>query len=196
MADIESLDIPEVRLVRPRRHGDARGWFSEVWRETWALFEAGRPVQDNHAYSAAPGVLRGLHYQFGPSAQAKLVRVAAGAVLDVAVDIRTGSPTYGRHVAAKLTAEGGEQLFVPHGFAHGYVTLTPDAQVLYKVDGPYDPKREGAVRWNDPALGIDWGVDAPTLSGKDEAAPLLADALHPFAYDETKPYRCRVSDLA
>lgn len=196
MAEIEQTSIPAVRLVRPRRFGDERGWFSETWREDWGLFEAGPPAQDNHAYSSQRLTIRGLHFQYGPSVQAKLLRVAVGAVLDVAVDIRRGSPTYGRHVSAELTAEGGEQLMVPHGFAHGYCTLTEECHVLYKVDGPYDPKREGAVRWDDPEVGIDWPEGNPQLSAKDREAPLLQDIDTPFVYDEEAPYDCRCLDPA
>ena len=195
MAEIERCEVPPVALIRPRRFGDARGWFSETWRADWGLLETGAFVQDNHAYSSRRLVVRGLHFQTGPSVQAKLLRVAVGAVLDVAVDIRRGSPTYGRHVARELTAEGGEQLFVPHGFAHGYATLTAECHVLYKVDGMYDPEREGSLRWNDPALGIDWptpddGTEVQ-LSDKDRVAPLLQDLDSPFAYDEGAPYNCR-----
>ncbi len=195
MATIEAQAVPEVRLVTPRRFGDARGWFSESWRADWDLFEANPCVQDNHAFSAQANTVRGLHFQYGPSVQAKLLRVVTGAILDVAVDIRQGSPTYGRHVAARLTAEGGEQLFVPHGFAHGYATLTPDTHVLYKVDAPYDPTREGAVRWDDPALGIEWPEGEAHLSDKDRAAPLLSEIESPFAYDGAAPYNCRCQDV-
>ena len=195
MADISPTDITDVKLIVPRRHGDARGWFSESWRADWGVFE-GAPVQDNHAYSSGGLTIRGLHYQTGASAQAKLLRCVVGAILDVAVDVRRGSPTYGAHVAARLTAEGGEQLFVPHGFAHGYATLTPEAHVLYKVDAPYDRDAEGAVRWDDPALGITWPEGDPQLSDKDRSAPLLQDLVRedggpPFAYDESQPYNCR-----
>ena len=194
MAEIERCEVPPVALVRPKRFGDARGWFSETFRADWPLLEAGAFVQDNHAYSTRRLVVRGLHFQTGPSVQAKLLRVAVGAILDVAVDIRRGSPTYGQHVARELTAEGGEQLFVPHGFAHGYATLTEECHVLYKVDGYYDPNREGSLRWDDPALGIDWPSpegDEVQLSDKDRVAPLLQDLDSPFAYEEGMPYNCR-----
>ena len=190
MTEIAPTAIPDVLRIAPRRFGDARGWFSESWRADWGVFAA-PPVQDNHAYSAGGLTIRGLHYQGAPSPQAKLLRCVVGAILDVAVDVRRGSPTYGQHVAARLTAAGGEQLFVPHGFAHGYATLTEEAHVLYKVDGPYDPEAEGAVRWDDPALGIDWPDGRPQLSAKDEAAPLLQDAQPPFEYDTDAPYNCR-----
>ena len=189
MAEITQTQIPDVVRIVPHRFGDARGWFTESWRADWDVF-AGAPVQDNHAYSSGGLTIRGLHYQTGASAQAKLLRCVVGAILDVAVDVRRGSPTFGEHVAVELTAEGGEQLFVPHGFAHGYATLTPEAHVLYKVDAPYDPNAEGAVLWSDPALGIDWPEGTPQLSSKDEAAPLLQDAKPPFAYDTSAPYNC------
>ena len=190
MVEIVPTAIPDVLAVTPRRFGDARGWFSESWRSDWGVF-ASVPVQDNHAYSSGGMTVRGLHYQTGTSAQAKLLRCIVGAILDVAVDVRRGSPTFGRHVAVRLTAEGGEQLFVPHGFAHGYATLTPEAHVLYKVDAPYDPDAEGSVRWDDPALGIAWPEGTPQLSDKDRAAPLLQDAEPPFVHDEDAPYNCR-----
>ena len=201
MTTIERCEVPPVALVRPKRFGDERGWFSESWREDWGLLEAGSFVQDNHAYSARRLVVRGLHFQTGPSVQAKLLRVVRGAVLDVAVDIRRGRPTYGRHVARELSAQNGDQLFVPHGFAHGYATLTDETDVLYKVDATYDPDREGALRWDDPALGIAWptpgeddggdGGDGVQLSDKDRVAPLLHELESPFAYDEGAPYNCR-----
>ena len=191
MAKIEPCAVPDVLRIVPPRHGDARGFFTESWREDWNLLQAGRFVQDNHAFSARRLVVRGLHFQTGASAQAKLLRVTQGEILDVAVDIRRGSPTYGQHVAERLTAAGGEQLFVPHGFAHGYATLTEDCHVLYKVDALYDPDREGSLRWDDPALGIGWPEGDAQLSEKDRTAPLLHDLDTPFVYDEDAPYNCR-----
>ncbi|MEN5084185.1 dTDP-4-dehydrorhamnose 3,5-epimerase [Bosea sp. TWI1241] len=180
----EPLSIPDVVLVRPRRFGDARGYFMETWSEE-AFAAAGiaaRFVQDNQSLSAAPGVVRGLHFQRPPAAQAKLVRVLRGAVYDVAVDLRAGSPSYGRWCAARLSADGAEQLFVPRGFAHGFCTLEPDTEVAYKVDGPYAPDCEGGLAWDDPALAIDWPVarDAAQLSEKDRALPGLAGFQTPF----------------
>lgn len=142
-------------------------------------------VQDNQSFSATKGTVRGLHYQAPPSAQAKLVRVVAGAVLDVAVDVRKGSPHYGQWVAEELTAENGAQLLIPRGFLHGFVTLTDNAQVLYKVDAPYDAATDGAVRFDDPDLGVNWGMDVSTcvLSDKDAAAPRFADWESPFTYE-------------
>nr|WP_070960997.1 dTDP-4-dehydrorhamnose 3,5-epimerase [Hyphomonas sp. Mor2] len=181
----ERQAIPDVILVTPDRHGDDRGFFSETFRAN--VYEqagiAGPFVQDNHAWSAEAGVLRGLHFQTPPKAQAKLVRVTRGAVLDVAVDLRKSSPTYGQHVRAELTADNGAQLFVPEGFAHGYLTLTPDTVVVYKMTEYYTPETEGGLAWDDPALGIDWPLPngAPSLSAKDQVLPGLADFDSPFA---------------
>lgn len=183
MTTLTPLALPEVTLITPRRHGDARGWFSETWsrRTLSALGIDVDFIQDNQAFSARSGTVRGLHFQTAPHAQAKLVRVLAGAILDVAVDIRPGSPTRGRWVSARLTAEGGEQLFVPRGFAHGYCTLCDDVMLAYKVDGDYAPQTEGGVLWNDPDLAIDWPVDAGAaiLSDKDRVLPRLADLPDP-----------------
>ena len=175
---ITPMALAEVLLITPKRHGDARGWFAETWSRA-ALAEAGVVadfVQDNQAYNAKAGTLRGLHFQQAPHPQAKLVRVLKGAIYDVAVDVRTGSPTYGRWVGAELTAERGDQLFVPRGFAHGYVTLTDDCELFYKVDGLYAPQTEGGVIWNDPDLAIDWPLKGePILSDKDKLLPRLKD---------------------
>lgn len=181
---VERCAIPDVLLIEPARHGDARGFFSEVWSRR-SLAAHGLDVefvQDNHAHSAQKGVLRGLHFQRPPSAQGKLVRVARGAILDVAVDIRAGSPTYGQHVAVELSAENWRQLWVPRGFAHGYLTLEPDTEVLYKTDAYYDREADGAIAWDDPAFGIAWPVPAGSviLSDKDRNAPRLADIATPF----------------
>ena len=171
---IEALEIPEVRLATPKRFSDSRGHFMETWNERDFL-EAGiaaRFVQDNQSLSARRGTVRGLHYQRPPFAQAKLVRVLCGAILDVAVDARKASPTYGRWVSARLDAEGGAALFVPAGFLHGFVTLEKDTVVAYKFDAYYEKAADGAVRWNDPALAIDWGIaeEEAVLSEKDAAA--------------------------
>lgn len=181
---VTPLAIPEVLLVEPARHGDARGFFSEVWsaRALAAQGFTARFVQDNHAFSARKGVLRGLHFQRPPSAQGKLVRVGRGAILDVAVDLREGSLSHGRHVAQVLSAANWRQIWVPRGFAHGYVTLEPDTEVLYKADAYYDRETDSGIAWNDPALGIDWGLaeNMLTLSEKDRTAPRLADIPPPF----------------
>jgi dTDP-4-dehydrorhamnose 3,5-epimerase len=183
---ISSTAIPEVKEVRPVRHRDARGFFSEIFRET-LLREAGIDcpfVQENHSLSVDPGVVRGLHFQIPPFAQAKLVRAAAGSLLDVAVDIRRGSPTYGRHVAVVLSAAEGNQLFVPEGFAHGFCTLEPNTELVYKVSNYYSFEHDRGLAWNDPALGIDWPTaeaDA-VLSDKDRRQPLLAELPAHFTY--------------
>ena len=176
---ITPLAIPDVLRIEPTRHGDARGFFSEVWKQS-ALAAAGITadfVQDNHSHSRDAGVLRGLHFQRPPHAQGKLVRVVHGRILDVVVDIREGSPTYGRHVTAELSAANWLQIWVPRGFAHGFLTLEPDTEVLYKVDAEYDRAADGGIAWDDPALGINWPLPpgGPILSEKDKSAPRLAD---------------------
>jgi dTDP-4-dehydrorhamnose 3,5-epimerase len=179
---VERLPIPGLLLIEPPRICDARGFFSEVWSHR-ALAAAGLDVvfvQDNHSLSRAAGVLRGLHFQRPPAAQGKLVRVVRGSILDVAVDIREGSATYGQHVAVELSAANWRQLWIPRGFAHGFCTLEPDTEVLYKVDAYYDRDADSAIAWDDPALGIAWPVRDPILSEKDRTAPRLADIPPPF----------------
>lgn len=176
-----------VVVIEPRRFGDARGWFSETWNAA-RMAEAGLDydfVQDNQSYSAERFTLRGLHYQSPPHAQDKLVRCTRGKILDVAVDVRRGSPTYGQWVSERLSAENGRQLLVPKGFLHGFLTLTPDCEVQYKCSDFYAPDCDGAVRWDDPEIGIDWGLDGatPVLSDKDAAAPLLAEARPDFTWE-------------
>lgn len=181
---VTRFDIAGPALIRPVRHGDARGWFSEVWSKAdWHAADLPETdwVQDNQAFSAAAGTLRGLHFQAPPSAQAKLVRAATGAIFDVAVDIRKGSPTYGKTITATLNAKTGDQLYVPAGFAHGYQTLEVDTHVAYKCDQAYAAESEGGLLWSDPALGIDWPLGAHALlSGKDLILPKLADLESPF----------------
>ena len=171
--------LAEVIEIEPVRHGDERGWFSEIFR-TDALAGAGHDlvfVQDNESFSAAVGTLRGIHYQIAPFVQVKLIRVVRGSILDIAVDLRRSSPTFGEHVTVTLTAADGNQLLVPGGFGHGFVTLEPDTQVGYKVTNPYAPAHERSVRWDDPDLAIDWdlGERSPVLSERDVDAPLLPD---------------------
>ncbi len=183
---IVETEIPEVKLVLPDRRGDDRGFFSEVFRKD-ALAAAGIDadfVQDNHSFSATMGTVRGLHFQTDPHAQGKLLRVTRGAILDVAVDIRRGSPTYGRHVAVRLSARDWNQLWIPAGFAHGFCTVEPDTEVLYKVTAYYAPAHDFGLRWDDPAIGIDWPVDADSavLSEKDRRHPTLADLPAHFTY--------------
>jgi dTDP-4-dehydrorhamnose 3,5-epimerase len=181
---VEDTAIPAVKIVTPKKHGDERGFFSEVYNKP--AFEAlglhFSFVQDNHAFSAAVGTLRGLHFQTRPFAQAKLLRVARGRILDVAVDIRRSSPTFGKHVAVELSAENWRQLLVPVGFAHGYVTLEPDTEVLYKTTDVYSPANDRGVAWDDPDIGIAWRVPegGATLSEKDTRWPRLRDARELF----------------
>jgi len=183
---IEETALSGAMILTPPRDGDTRGWFSEVWNARTAE-KAGVGtgfVQDNHSYSAARGTLRGLHYQAPPYGQAKLVRCGAGAVWDVAVDVRRGSPTFGQWAAVELSAENGRQFFIPVGFLHGFVTLSDDAELLYKCSDFYAPEADGAVRWD--SLGIDWPLDGPPeLSAKDAAAPAFADWQSPFEWSAT-----------
>lgn len=183
---IEETALPGVLILTPRRFGDDRGYFSEVWnRET--LRKAGIDidfVQDNHSLSRPVGTVRGLHYQSPPHAQDKLVRCGAGVVFDVAVDARAGSPNYGQWVGVELSAENGCQLLIPKGFLHGFVTRAPNSELLYKCSDVYAPDCDGAVRFDDPDLGIDWGIDSATaiLSDKDRKAQSFADFTSPFPY--------------
>lgn len=182
----ERLTIPDVLLIKPKRFGDNRGYFMETYRQNLFEEHAGSVafVQDNRSFSAEVGTVRGLHFQLAPKAQGKLVSCAAGALLDVAVDIRQGSPTYGRYVAAELTAENGEQLWVPAGFAHGFCTLVADTIISYKVTDYYSPELDRGVLWSDPEIGIDWPVttESAVLSDKDRRQPMLADLPISFVY--------------
>jgi dTDP-4-dehydrorhamnose 3,5-epimerase len=183
LIEARPLGLPEVIEIRPRRFADERGFFSEVWNQE-RFAEAGigaRFVQDNVSLSRMKGVVRGLHFQIAPAQQAKLVRVSRGAIFDVAVDIRRSSPTFGRWAGVVLSAEEWNQLFVPEGFAHGFVTLEDDTEVSYKVSAPYSSEHERAIRFDDPEIGIDWPIEgAPVLSAKDASAPLLADVQADF----------------
>jgi dTDP-4-dehydrorhamnose 3,5-epimerase len=179
MMDVLETEIPEVKVLVPKRFGDSRGWFSETWNRR-TLAQAGVDlefVQDNHSLSVPAGTVRGLHFQTPPFAQDKLVRVLRGAILDVAVDLRRASPTFGRHVSVRLDASEGLQLLVPAGFAHGFVTIEPDTEVFYKVTNYYSPEHDRGLLWNDPDLGIDWGIDPERvlLSDKDRRQPRLRD---------------------
>jgi dTDP-4-dehydrorhamnose 3,5-epimerase len=183
---IQETALPGVLILTPQRFGDHRGFFSESWNRQ-RMAEHGLNidfVQDNHSLSSAVGTLRGLHFQTPPHAQAKLVRCGRGALWDVAVDIRRGSPTYGRYVGVDLSAENGRQLLIPAGFAHGFVTRQPDTEIIYKCSDYYAPNCDRALRYDDPQVGIDWGLTgAPILSDKDAAAPLLADLDSPFTWE-------------
>lgn len=183
-------ELPDVKVVRVPIFRDDRGFFSET-HNVRAMEAAGLQatfIQDNHALSAGKGVVRGLHFQVPPKAQDKLIRVSRGAILDVVVDIRVGSPTYGRHASIVLSADNWLQLWVPKGFAHGYCTLEPDTEVIYKVTDYYAADHEGGIRWDDPALGIAWPVGAAEaiLSAKDKAQPLLSELKPQFSIHETK----------
>lgn len=183
---IETFPLDGPLLIQPARIGDARGFFSETFRMDRFEQAAGpvRFVQDNHSTSAARGTIRGLHYQKHPKAQGKLIRVTKGAILDVAVDIRTGSPNYGKHVAVELSAENWCQLWVPAGFLHGFCTLVDDVEVIYKVTDYYSRDHDAGVRWDDPDIGVGWPVsrEEARLSDKDRTAPLLRDIGPQFAY--------------
>ena len=178
------LSIPDVKVLTPKKHGDHRGFFSEVYNRR-SLTVTGVDidfVQDNHSLSAEKGTVRGLHFQTPPFAQDKLVRVARGSVFDVAVDLRRGSATYGRHVSVVLSAEAWNQVLVPIGFAHGFMTLEPDTEVIYKVSNYYAPDHDQGLLWNDPALGIAWPIaeNEATLSEKDRRQPRFAELVTPF----------------
>lgn len=172
-------EIEGLVIVEPKVFGDHRGFFMESWSER-AFAEAGLHytfVQDNHSSSTVKGTLRGIHFQRGDKAQAKLVRCVRGRVLDVAVDLRPGSPTYKKWVSVELSEENKRMVMIPRGFGHGFVTLTDNVEFLYKADNPYAPESEGGIRWNDPELNIDWGVENPVLSDKDKVNPFLKDAV-------------------
>jgi dTDP-4-dehydrorhamnose 3,5-epimerase len=176
-----------ARLISTKRFEDSRGWFQETYNSE-RLAEHGITdafVQDNSSMSRPVGTLRGIHFQTPPHAQGKLVRCIRGRILDYAVDLRRGSPTYGQHVSAELTGDNGLQLWVPVGFGHAFITLEPDTEVAYKVTSGYAPTADGGIRWNDPDLAIDWPLPAggPALSPKDETLPLLAGFDSPFEYD-------------
>ena len=180
--------LPDIIHVKPRVFGDERGWFTETYKRS--DFEAhGIPQdfhQDNHSYSAPVGVLRGLHFQVPPQAQGKLVRCVRGLVFDVAVDIRRGSPTYAHWVGVELSAKRQDELWIPPGFAHGFITREPDCEVAYKTTNEYAPALERTIRWDDPALGIDWGTKTPVLAPRDAAAPTLAELDNPFVFEDAR----------
>lgn len=177
---VTALEIDSVKLLLPQRREDARGYFVETWNRK-VLSDAGIEVdfvQDNASFSVHAGSIRGLHFQEPPMVQAKLVRVVRGAIYDVAVDLRRASPTFGRHVGRTLTAEKGEQLFVPVGFAHGFCSLQPETEVAYKISGFYSPPHDKGIAWDDPDLGIEWPLNGnvPVLSDKDRNLPRLAES--------------------
>lgn len=187
---VEALGIPDVLIISPTKHGDQRGFFSETYSRA-GLAEAGigiEFVQDNHALSVHSGTVRGLHFQTHPFAQDKLVRVGRGAIFDVAVDLRVGSPTFGQHVSAIISADAWNQILVPIGFAHGLVTLKPNTEVIYKVSSLYSTEHDKGLFWKDPALGIDWPVNetGALLSEKDKQLPCLSELPDYFHYDRDK----------
>lgn len=187
--EITETFIEGLKVVEPKVFGDHRGWFMETYNEE-SFQKAGINisfVQDNQSFSATKGTLRGLHYQLNPKAQTKLVRCTKGAIYDVAVDIRKNSPTFGKWFGIELSAENKKQLLIPQGFAHGFMTITDDVEVQYKVDNLYAPDCDRGILWSDPAIGIEWPLDIkPVLSEKDEKAPLLKDAEHNFTFGENK----------
>ena len=188
--ELVPLAIPDVVLITPRRFGDPRGFFEETYNMD-SFAAAGIEtvfVQDNHSLSSAVGTVRGLHFQAPPKAQAKLVRCGRGRLFDVAVDIRKGSPTFGQWVGEELSFENGRMLLVPVGFAHGFATLEPDTEIVYKCSDTYAPETEGAIRWDDPDIGINWPLDmtGPHLSEKDKTAPLLRDIETPFTFEDAQ----------
>ena len=180
-------ELADIKILKPIRHADSRGFFSEVFKES-QLRQFGIDihfVQDNHSLSALKGVVRGLHFQIPPFAQAKLLRVTSGSIFDVAVDIRWGSPNFGRHVPVVLSAHEWNQIFIPEGFAHGFCTLESDTEVIYKVSAYYSAAHDRGLLWSDPALGIDWplAVGEMVLSDKDRKHPVLADLPRYFEYE-------------
>ena len=178
--------LTDVFIIEPKRFGDHRGWFMETYsaEKLLALGIDTQFVQDNQSFSAQKGTLRELHFQNAPKSQTKLVRCTRGAIIDVAVDIRRGSPQYGQWVAVELTAENGLQLYIPKGFAHGFVTLTDDTEVQYKVDEYYAPDCDRSIRYDDPTFGVDWGFKDPILSDKDLKAPWVQNSDFNFVYEE------------
>ena len=186
MIKVIETKLPEVKILEPDVFGDHRGWFMETWskQKLEALGIHLDFVQDNQSFTAKKGTLRGLHFQNGEWSQAKLVRVTAGAVMDVAVDLRKGSPTYLQWVGVELSAENKRQLLIPRGFGHGFVTLTDNVEFVYKVDNDYNKESDRSVRFDDPSIGVEWGISDPILSDKDRNAPLLRDSDCSFVYSE------------
>ena len=192
LLEARRLAIPDVIELMPKRFGDHRGYLSEVYNKQRFAAETGVVIdfmQVNQSLSAEKATLRGLHFQAPPFAQAKLIVAVTGAAFDVAVDMRRGSPTYGKWVSVTLSSEKGNQVLVPAGFAHGFLTLAPDTIMQYQVDNPYSPTHEGGIRWDDPALAINWPIGAvvPTLSKRDAAFPPLGEIETPFRVEETRP---------
>lgn len=186
--NVIKTDVLDVYILEPKVFGDNRGWFMESWSKR-KMEEAGLFydfVQDNQSFSSVKGTIRGIHFQKGEHCQAKLVRCAKGSVIDVAVDLRKGSPTYKKWAAVELSAENKRQLLIPRGFGHGFVTLTDEVEFLYKADNYYCYESEGSVRWNDPEIGVDWGIDNPIVSEKDAKAPLFNEDENEYFVYEVK----------
>ncbi len=175
--NITETHIKDVYIVEPQVFGDNRGWFMESWsqRDMNSKNLNYNFIQDNHSYSSVKGTIRGLHFQNGEYSQAKLVRCAKGAVIDVAVDLREGSPTYKKWISVELSAENKKQLLIPRGFAHGFLTITNEVEFLYKADNYYNKQSEGAIRWDDPTINVQWQIENPIISDKDNEAPLFDD---------------------
>ena len=197
--NVTPLSIPDVKILAPERFGDERGFVSETYNRR-RLADSGIElnfVQDNHSLSGPKGTIRGLHFQSPPFAQDKLIRVVHGSILDVAVDLRRGSPSYGKHVAAVISAKAWNQILVPIGFAHGFCTLEADTEIIYKVTNYYSPEHDQGILWNDPELGIEWPVSAETcvLSPKDRRLPRLSEIVSPFTY-AASGQRPRYTDAA
>jgi dTDP-4-dehydrorhamnose 3,5-epimerase len=200
VSELISLAIPAVKRLQPRRFKDDRGWFSETFRTNWFAPLGLEFIQENHSLSVHKGTLRGLHFQTGPSTQAKLVRCVAGRVLDVAIDIRHGSPSFGHYITEELSAENGVLLLIPHGFAHGFLTLSDHCEIVYKVDRHYDRQRDKGMAYNDPEIAIRWPdnvwpEDDPVLSDKDKLTPYLSELPEYFSYDPNNPDGAICHDL-
>lgn len=181
---ITPTNVKDVYVLEPKVFGDNRGWFMESWSQK-VMEDAGLHynfVQDNQSFSSTKGTLRGIHYQRGEFSQAKLVRCIRGAVLDVAVDFRKGSPTYKKWVAVELSAENKKQLLIPRGFGHAFLTLTDDVEFAYKTDNYYAPQADAGIRWNDPEIGVEWSISSPILSEKDSKSPFFAESIPDFTY--------------
>ncbi len=200
VTELVSLSIPAVKRLQPQRLGDERGWFCETFRAEWFASLGLTFVQENHSFSAQQGTLRGLHFQTGPATQAKLVRCLAGRLLDVAVDIRHGSPSFGQYIVEELSAKNGKQLLIPHGFAHGFLTLSDHCEIVYKVDRHYDRQRDKGMAYNDPDIAIQWpdniwSGNGPVLSDKDKLTPRLSELPKYFSYDPNNPDGAICHDL-
>lgn len=175
---VTETKLPGVYIIEPRVFSDSRGWFMETFsKKKTPKIDCGEFIQDNHSFSAQKGTLRGIHFQYQPMEQAKLVRCVSGAIMDFAVDLRPDSETYKKWICVELSAENKKQLFIPRGFGHAFVTLTENAEIVYKTDNYYSPEHDGTVLWSDPELGITWGVDNPILSDKDKNALPLKDVI-------------------